>query len=60
MGNMLANPNKEDLAFVGELFNAGKVRAVIEKRFTLSQVPEALQYVNEGHAQGKLIITVKA
>ena len=57
---MLANPNKEDLAFVGELFNAGKVRAVIEKRFTLSQVPEALQYVNEGHAQGKLIITVKA
>jgi NADPH:quinone reductase-like Zn-dependent oxidoreductase len=58
MGNLLARPNKKDLAFMKELLEAGKVVPVIDRRYPLSEVPEALRYLEEGHAQGKVVITV--
>jgi NADPH:quinone reductase-like Zn-dependent oxidoreductase len=58
MGNLLAKPNKEDLAFMKELLETGKVKAVIDRCYPLSEVPEALRYLEEGHAQGKVVITV--
>jgi NADPH:quinone reductase-like Zn-dependent oxidoreductase len=51
--------NKEDLDFLTELIEAGKVAPVMDKRYPLSEVPEALRYLEEGHAQGKVIITVE-
>ncbi len=52
-------PNKrEDLAFLAELFEAGRVVPVIDKRYPLSQVPEALRYLEEEPHLGKLVITV--
>jgi len=57
MGLVLHKPNK-DLAFMIELFEAGKVIPVIDRRCPLSEVPEALQYFGEGHARGKVVITV--
>ncbi len=51
--------NKEDLAFLGELFEAGKVVPVIDRRYSLSEVPEALRYLEEGHVLGKVVITVE-
>lgn len=51
-------PNKKDLTFMTELFEAGKVVPVIDKCYPLSEVPEALRYFGEGHAQGKVIITM--
>jgi NADPH:quinone reductase-like Zn-dependent oxidoreductase len=52
-------PNKrEDLALLAELFEAGKVVPVIDRRYPLSAVPEALRYLEEGHALGKVVITV--
>ena len=52
-------PNKkEDLDFLQELFEAGKVKPVIDRRYPLSEVPEAFRYLEEGRAQGKLVITV--
>lgn len=59
MGNMLARPNQRDLTFVKELLEAGKVVPVIDKRYPLSGVPEALRYLEEGHARGKVVITVE-
>ncbi len=50
---------KEDLAFIRELIEAGKVKPVIDRRYPLSEVPEALRYLEEGHARGKLVITVE-
>ena len=59
MGNLLAKPNQADLAFVQELLVAGKVKPVIDRRYPLSEVAEALRYLEEGHAQGKVVITVE-
>jgi len=58
MGNMLVKPNREDLAFIKELLEAGKVVPVIDRRYPLGEVPEAIRYLEEGHAQGKVVITV--
>jgi NADPH:quinone reductase-like Zn-dependent oxidoreductase len=41
-----------------ELIEAGKVTPVIDKTYPLSEVPEAIGYVGEGHARGKVVITV--
>jgi len=52
-------PNKkEDLVFIKELFEAGKVVPVIDRRYPLSEVPVALRYLEEGHALGKVVITM--
>lgn len=56
MGILMHKPNK-DLAFIKELFDAGKVVPVIDRRYPLSEVAEALRYLGEGHAQGKVVIT---
>jgi NADPH:quinone reductase-like Zn-dependent oxidoreductase len=52
-------PNKrEDLAFLAELFEAGKVVPVIDRRYPLSEVPEALRYLEEEPHLGKIVITM--
>jgi len=58
MGILAHNPNK-DLAFLKELFETGKVVPVIDRRYKLSEVPEALRYFGEGHAKGKVVITLE-
>ncbi len=51
-------PNKEDLATLKELAEAGKVTPVIDRTYPLGQTREAMAHVGEGHAQGKTIVTV--
>ncbi len=58
MGILAHKPNK-DLDFMKELFESGKVVPVIDRRYPLSEVAEALRYFGEGHAQGKVVITVE-
>ncbi len=53
-----AKANKEDLVFIKELLEAGKVVPVIDRRYPLSEVAEAIRYLEEGHARGKVVITV--
>jgi NADPH:quinone reductase-like Zn-dependent oxidoreductase len=50
--------NREDLAILEELFEGGQVVPVIDRRYPLSEVPEALRYLEAGHALGKVVITV--
>ena len=52
-------PNPKDLPLLKELLETGKVVPVIDKRYSLSEVPEALRYFGEGHARGKIVITVE-
>jgi len=54
----IANINQKDLAFLKDLLEAGKVVPVIDRRYPLSSAAEALRYLAEGHAQGKIVLTV--
>ena len=54
-----AKPNKIDLVFIKELLEADKVIPVIERRYPLRETAEALRYLEKGHAQGKVVITVE-
>jgi NADPH:quinone reductase-like Zn-dependent oxidoreductase len=59
MGFMgIANINQKDLVFLKELYEAGKVKSVIDKRFPLSETADALRYLAEKHARGKVVITI--
>jgi NADPH:quinone reductase-like Zn-dependent oxidoreductase len=55
----LASSNNKDLVVLKELIEAGKVAPVIDRAYPLSDTPEALRYLGEGHARGKVVITVK-
>ncbi|MFC1866144.1 NAD(P)-dependent alcohol dehydrogenase [Chloroflexota bacterium] len=53
-------PNKrEDLDYLKELFEAGKVKPVIDRCYPLSEVPDAFRYLEEGHVQGKVVIAME-
>ena len=58
ISNLLQRANQKDLIYVKELLEAGKVKPVIDKRYKLSEVSEAFKYFQEGHAQGKVVLTV--
>ena len=50
---------KEDRQFLKEFIEAGKVTPVIDRTYSLGETPEAIGYVGEGHARGKVVITVE-
>jgi NADPH:quinone reductase-like Zn-dependent oxidoreductase len=55
--NYSSGPNKGDLATLTELIEAGKITPVIERTYSLSETPEAIRYLEAGHARGKVVIT---
>ena len=59
MGALTAVPSQKDLVLMKELLEAGKVVPVIDRRYTLPEVPDAIRYLEEGHARGKIVITVE-
>jgi NADPH:quinone reductase-like Zn-dependent oxidoreductase len=54
----IAKLTREDLLVLHDLLEVGKVTPVIDRQYTLDEVPEALRYLGEGHARGKVVITV--
>jgi len=57
--NLTAGAKAGDLRFVRDLLEAGKVKPVIDRRFPLAEVPEAIRYLETGHPRGKVVITVQ-
>jgi NADPH:quinone reductase-like Zn-dependent oxidoreductase len=55
----LGRMNKEDLIVLSDLMQAGKMTPVIDKRYPLNEVPAAIQYSEEGHARGKIVVAVE-
>src|SRR5437016_5930979 len=56
---LMAKLSKEDLTILRELMEAGKVTPVIDRTYSLSEVPQAIRHLEEGHARGKIVITVE-
>jgi NADPH:quinone reductase-like Zn-dependent oxidoreductase len=54
----IAKLNKDDMEVLRSMLEAGTVRPVIDKRYTLSEISDALAYLGAGHAQGKIVVTV--
>jgi NADPH:quinone reductase-like Zn-dependent oxidoreductase len=54
-----ADLTKEDMAVLSDLMQAGKVTPVIDRRYRLSETGEAIRYLEQGHARGKVVITVE-
>src|SRR5438477_2719647 len=59
MGMMMADANQKDLTILGDMMQSGKVKPVIDRQYKLSELPAAIAYLEEGHARGKVIITVE-
>jgi NADPH:quinone reductase-like Zn-dependent oxidoreductase len=58
MASFTVTPNKEDLRFLKQLIEAGKLTPVIDRTYPLSETPEAIRYLENGRARGKVVITV--
>jgi NADPH:quinone reductase-like Zn-dependent oxidoreductase len=59
MSGILAKSNTADLSAINELMIAGKITPVIDRQYTLGEVPEAIRYLEQGHARGKVVIAVR-
>jgi NADPH:quinone reductase-like Zn-dependent oxidoreductase len=59
MCNFMAKINQKDLVLLKDLLEAGKVVPVIDRRYPLSEVADAIRYLEERHARGKVVITVE-
>ena len=58
LGTFVSRENHEDLMVLKELIEAGKVTPVVDRAYPLSDVPDAIRYLREGRARGKVVITV--
>jgi NADPH:quinone reductase-like Zn-dependent oxidoreductase len=58
VGFMLADVNKNDLTYLADLVQSGKLKVVIDKTYPLSQLPDAMRYLETGRARGKVVVTV--
>ena len=59
MGMMMADPSQKDLTVLADMMQSGKVKPIIDRRYKLSEVPQAIRCLEEGHARGKVIISVE-
>ena len=59
MRSLTLKPNPKDLPLLKELLETGKVVPVIDKRYSFSEIPDALRYFGEGHSKAKIVITVE-
>jgi NADPH:quinone reductase-like Zn-dependent oxidoreductase len=58
LGMLISTERREDLLFLKELIEAGKVTPVIDRTYPLVEAPEAIRYLEQGHARGKVVVTV--
>jgi len=59
MGMMMADANHNDLTVLADMMQSGKLKPVLDRTYKLSEVPAAIAYLEEGHARGKVVITVE-
>ena len=60
MAGVSAKRNQNDLVFITELFESGKVKSIVDRQYPLSETAEALRYLGAGHARGKIVISMES
>jgi NADPH:quinone reductase-like Zn-dependent oxidoreductase len=55
----IAQFNKKDMTVLGDLMQSGKMTPVIDRTYKLNETPDALRYLEQGHARGKVVVTVE-
>src|SRR5216110_1698104 len=59
MGMMMADANHNDLTILADMMQSGKIKPVIDRTYkSLAEIPDAIRYLEQGHARGKVVITV--
>ena len=58
MTTLICSENMQDLRALTELIESGQVRPVIDRTYPLSQAPEAIRYMRDGHARGKVVVNL--
>jgi NADPH:quinone reductase-like Zn-dependent oxidoreductase len=58
MRSLAAKANRDDLKFLGTLFENGKIKTVIDRKYTLDKTSDAMNYLSQGHSIGKVVITI--
>ncbi len=59
MGMMMADTSQKDLTILADMMQSGKIKPVIDRTYKLSEVPAAIAYLEEGHARGKVVISLE-
>ena len=60
MSMMMADPTEKDLTLLADMMQSGKIKAVIDRTYkSLSEVPDAIRYLEQGHARGKVVVDVE-
>jgi NADPH:quinone reductase-like Zn-dependent oxidoreductase len=59
IGTMLAELNQKDLTLLAEMMQSGQMKPVIDRTYKLSELPDAVRYLEQGHARGKVVIAVE-
>jgi NADPH:quinone reductase-like Zn-dependent oxidoreductase len=59
LGMLMPKEDETDLKVMKEILETGKVVSVIDRQYTFTEIPEAIRYLEEGHARGKIVITMK-
>jgi NADPH:quinone reductase-like Zn-dependent oxidoreductase len=58
MRSLTAKTNKNDLEFLAKLLEDGRIKSVIDRRYSLDKTADAMNYLREGHSRGKVVIIV--
>jgi len=58
LGNVLAKPNHTDLVYLKEMIEKGQLKPIMDRQFDLHDVPDAIRYIEKGHAKGKVVIRI--
>jgi NADPH:quinone reductase-like Zn-dependent oxidoreductase len=59
MGNIMAVARKNDLVVLKELLETGRIKPVIDRTVALSDVPDAIRYLEDEHARGKVVVRIE-
>jgi NADPH:quinone reductase-like Zn-dependent oxidoreductase len=55
----MTDPKQSDLTFLADLMQSGKLKPVIDRTYKFSELPEAIRYVEQGHARGKVVVAIE-